>query len=89
MLNSIFVKVVIMIKVLPGRYFASVEENHAMNRYIIENFGYGNFTINALDSYFKEKYNAVYVPGEVYSNDPGYFLFEDSKDAIMFILRWS
>lgn len=76
-----------MIKVLPGQYFASVEENQAMNRYIIENFGY-DFPDNALDSYFKEKYNGSYVPGEHFG-DAGYFLFEDSKDAMMFILRWS
>ncbi len=77
-----------MIKVLPGRYFASVEENKALNQYLIEKFGHDNFPANGPDMYLKEKYNAAYVPGEPYSNDPGYFLFEDSKDAIMFTLRW-
>ena len=77
-----------MIKVFPGQYFASVEENQAMNRYIMENF-VENFPENALDMYFKEKYNGVYVPGEPWTHDLGHFLFDDSKDAIMFILRWS
>lgn len=78
-----------MIKVLPGRYFASVEENIALNQYIREKFGEDSFPEDAVDMYFKEKYNCVYVPGKPFSFDLGYFLFEDSKDAIMFILRWS
>lgn len=77
-----------MIKVLPGKYFASVEENRAINRYIVEKFG-RNFPNEGLNLYFKEKYNSVYIPGEAWSLDPGYFLFENEKDALMFILRWS
>lgn len=77
-----------MIKVLPGRYFASVEENKAINRYVLEKFGC-DFPKDALDRYFKEKYNGVYIPGEPWNLDPGYFLFENERDALMFILRWS
>lgn len=77
-----------MIKVLPGRYFASVEENQALNRYVLEKLS-GDFSTNALDMYFKEKYNGVYIPGEPWNLEPGYFLFENERDAIMFILRWS
>lgn len=78
-----------MIKVFPRRYVASVEENKALNQYLIEKFGCNNFPPDGPDMYLKEKYNCIYVPGQPYSLDPGYFLFEDSKDAIMFMLRWS
>ena len=79
-----------MIKVLPGQYFASIEEHREFNQYLREKVGSHVHADNdTLVMYFKEKYNAVYVPGEQWSSDPGYFLFEDERDAIMFILRWS
>lgn len=76
-----------MLKVYPGKYFESVEENKELNAYLNKEFGDDPPT-NAVDLYLKERYNTVYVPGSAFS-DFGHFVFERETDAIMFILRWS
>jgi hypothetical protein len=77
----------VMIKVLPGSYFESKEENKEINQYI-KQFE-DRVPDNVFDLYFKEKWRSKYVPGELWSSDPGYFVFENEKDATLFALRWA
>jgi len=77
-----------MIRVNPGSYFASKEENRNLNKFLKERYPNGVYNDRAFKQYIKEKYNAQYVD-EIGYRDQGYFLFDDSKKALMFMMRFS
>jgi hypothetical protein len=74
-----------MIKVVSQTYFADVQENRNLNRFIRKNLG-SNTVFN---DYVKEKFNATYErPADWSSPSLGSFVFENEQDAIVFMLKW-
>lgn len=74
-----------MIKVTSGRYFADVQENQNLNRYLKEN----PESDSIFRDYIKENFGATFVfDVDLAESSVGYFLFENERDAIMFILRF-
>jgi hypothetical protein len=74
-----------MIKVTSGRYFADVQENQNLNRYLKEN----PESDSIFRDYIKQKFGATFVyEVDFAEGSVGYFLFENERDAIMFILRF-
>lgn len=72
-----------MIKIVSQTYFLDFQEVHNLNQHLREN----PESKDVFADYIKERFNATYERSSGWTSF-GYFVFENERDAIMFMLRW-
>ena len=73
-----------MIKVASRTYFNDVQEVHNLNQHLRKN----PESKDIFSDYIKEKFNATYKKSENWPAQGIIFVFENERDAIVFMLKW-
>lgn len=74
-----------MIKVSGDGYFSNIAETRSLNQYM-QSYSHTELK-DFFEAYIAERYNATYERAEGWPST-GHFIFENERDAIMFILRF-